>query len=638
MRNCGLMVAILLFGGVTSSFGLLRSELSEAARALLPDGSDGLIVRVKTGQIYKGVVESESETEIKLRVSKGGITASRTIQKADITAQKMTDVSSFFSAALLKLELDEKKGLSAKEYRDGIALFLEFIEKCPESKHLDAIRDRCRGFMVELKLQSKGLEKVEGEWLYPVAAAVRKFEVYGRQIEELGKRDDAKTNERVIKAVEMLTTDRRETARRLPKLTKDRVETLVGEQKFDEAVSEITAFLHFWIDQVVVVEGDERKDEGVLKEMDASYILQMEQFIMERYKAAGEGNAACPANVEVPGDMVFVPGGYFLMGKDGDDSSAIDFPVHIVYVSPFLIDKYEVSNAQYREFMEFLSKTRESWMEHPDAPPLKKHDPEGWKKKSLSADDQPVVGVDWFDAYAYAKWAGKRLPTEAEWEKSARGMDSRPYPWGESLKGVIINWSEGRRLLAKEMDRQNPPDLPDPIGAGFSCVRKKDLPPPPATSLREETWPVDKGLAPQAVKAVDAEMFIWEKGYVSPYGAHHMAGNAAEWVHDVYSKRYYGESPIIDPQGPESGKVHVHRGGSFLADNQEDLTTFERSGMSPREMRSSRRSRMSVRERKKKIPYIGFRCAKTIPGLKAKRAEVDEEISFEALMRSIELD
>jgi formylglycine-generating enzyme required for sulfatase activity len=632
VKHIGLIAALAL-ALTSSSFGLLRSELSEAARSIIPAGEDGLLVKLKSGRIYKGVLVEEDETSIKLRTSKGGITATVPIQKADISAQKSTDVTRLLSAELLKIKLDEKNSLTPEEYRKGIALFLEFLKKCPDDMHAGEIRNRCRGFMLELKLQNEGLEKVEGEWLYPVAAAVKKFDLYGNQIETLEAREDARKNEKVRVAIEKLTTERRETARRLPRLTKDRVETLVAEKSFDEAVSEITAFLHFWIDQVVAVESGKQDTEKVLQEMDVSYILEMEQFIMDAYKQAGMGMDPCPEGVDLSGDMVYVPGGYFLMGKEGDDPHASDFPVHIVYVGPFLMDKYEVSNSEYREFVDFVTKTRESWMEHPDAPPLKKHEPEGWKDKSLSGDDQPVVGIDWFDAYAYAKWAGKRLPTEAEWEKAARGMDNRPYPWGDSLKGVMVNWTEGRRLMGKEMDRQNPPGLPDPISTGFSCVRKNDIPKPPPTTLRTQTWAVNKYLAPEAEKAVEAEMFIYDKEYPGPYGAYHMSANVAEWVQDRYSSSYYGESPIRNPQGPELGDKHVYRGGSYLSDNAEDLTTFRRPVIEPVNSRSR-----SLRK-KKEDAFIGLRCAKSIPGVnEPSESAVDDSISFEELIRSIKLD
>jgi hypothetical protein len=124
--------------------------------------------------------------------------------------------------------------------------------------------------------------------------------------------------------------------------------------------------------------------------------------------------------------MVFVPGGFFLMGRESSDSRQDDFPLRVIYVSPFLIDKCEVTNAEYRKFVEHVKKTGDSTMEHPDAPPLKEHGAEGWKHQNLAGDRQPVMArrtVPFFQrsdapvrapaTNATAMMTGKRMPLAA---------------------------------------------------------------------------------------------------------------------------------------------------------------------------------------------------------------------------------
>ena len=182
------------------------------------------------------------------------------------------------------------------------------------------------------------------------------------------------------------------------------------------------------------------------------------------------------------GDMVLIPAGEFLMGSnDGEDDEK---PVHRVYLDAYYIDKYEVTNKQYREFVEATGhKTPRQWGE----------------------DNHPVLYVSWEDAVAYATWAGKRLPTEAEWEKAARGgLVGKEYPWGDGIDSGKANYK-------------------DNVG---------------------KTTPV--GSYPP-----------------NGYGLYDMAGNVWEWCSDWYDDDYYANSPSKNPQGPSSASCRVRRGGGW---------------------------------------------------------------------------
>lgn len=187
------------------------------------------------------------------------------------------------------------------------------------------------------------------------------------------------------------------------------------------------------------------------------------------------------------GEMVRVPAGEFIMGADSGDSD--EKPVHRVFLDEYFMDKYEVSNSEY-----------EKCVTANVCSAYEKYD-------GLAAPKQPVVGVDWHQAEAYCKWSGKRLPTEAEWEKAARGANARTYPWGEGIDCSRSNYAE--------------------------CGLKKSQP---------------VGSYPSGA---------------SPYGALDMAGNVWEWVADWYDENYYKNSPPRNPTGPGPGKYRALRGGSF---------------------------------------------------------------------------
>jgi formylglycine-generating enzyme required for sulfatase activity len=204
--------------------------------------------------------------------------------------------------------------------------------------------------------------------------------------------------------------------------------------------------------------------------------------------------------------MAVVPAGEFTMGSVMGDAD--EHPVRRVYVDAFSMDRYQVSVGQYAKFLEATSQS---------APP-------DWSIMNKSRhQNRPVVNVDWADADAYCTWAGKRLPTEAEWEKAARGADGRTYPWGNELP------------------------------TGFHA------------NMRKDKWSDHYVLSPVG---------MYEEGK-SPYGIYDMAGNVWEWVSDWYDPDYYMSSPSKNPRGPLRGESKVIRGGSW-GSGPKDLRSSDR--------------------------------------------------------------
>jgi len=202
-----------------------------------------------------------------------------------------------------------------------------------------------------------------------------------------------------------------------------------------------------------------------------------------------------PVSTKPPeGSMVVIPAGEFTMGsQDGD---ADERPAHKVQVNAFSMDVYEVTVRQYAEFLR-----AEGF-----------HSPLDWNTMNQPTHQKyPVANVDWADAAAYCKWAGKRLPTEAEWEKAARGTDGRLYPWGN--------------------------DPPTPLHANYGKTGSHNY----------------EALAPVGT---------FENGK-SPYGIYDMAGNVWEWVSDWYDTDYYKNSPQQNPEGLPTGGFKVIRGGAW---------------------------------------------------------------------------
>ena len=180
--------------------------------------------------------------------------------------------------------------------------------------------------------------------------------------------------------------------------------------------------------------------------------------------------------------------------QDGGPDEA---PEHQVFLKGFFIDLKEVTQADYERYLSMTKRDR------PKVPVFEDD------VAKLVGQDYPVIAVTWNEAFGYCRWAGKRLPTEAEWEKAARGEGKRRYPWGDKFLAHVANVDgsdDGYKYLA-------PP-------GSFDTGR-------------------------------------------SPYGLYDMTGNVAEWVADTYDEQFYKKSPYRDPKGPETGDLKVVRGGSW---------------------------------------------------------------------------
>ena len=241
----------------------------------------------------------------------------------------------------------------------------------------------------------------------------------------------------------------------------------------------------------------------------------------------------------------------------------------VTLTASFALDRQEVTNGQYTRFLRQVRAGGDGPWRHPDQPAGKDHTPRYWKdynplladatyartapftRDTFKAPNKPVVGVDWFDAHAYCRWAGKALPTEAQWEKACRGTDGRRWPWGNRWRWGLCN-TGGEKA-----------------GADIRIKGK----------LKDGyIYPAPAGSFPKGRSA---------------YGCDDMAGNVAEWVADWYAAGYYAAAPAKDPRGPARGTHRVIRGGN--------------SQNSPSQVRCAARNHFEPEYR---AFNLGFRCAR----------------------------
>jgi formylglycine-generating enzyme required for sulfatase activity len=235
------------------------------------------------------------------------------------------------------------------------------------------------------------------------------------------------------------------------------------------------------------------------------------------------------------GELVLVPGGAFKMGDNFGDGLPRERPVHTVDVDAFYIGKFETTNGEWKKFRD------DAGYDDPKYWPGGRVSPKDmipyWTQANNhggatpDSDSYPVLGVNWDSAVAYCNWlsakTGKkyRLPTEAEWEKAARGTDQRRFPWGNEINHTFANYVETAKF---------------------------------DTGMKVGSFPAG----------------------ASPYGAMDMAGNVMEWCSDWYARDYYASSPGKNPKGPATGAYRVVRGGSFFVEAF-DVRTYARSAAWP---------------------------------------------------------
>jgi len=305
-------------------------------------------------------------------------------------------------------------------------------------------------------------------------------------------------------------------------------------------------------------------------------------FVLAAVTCGGLGDDLAVRVDDGFGVGVLVPAGQFTMGDNYEEGNPRELPAHPVYVTSFYIGRCEVTNGEYLRFIEAGGYDNPYYWGAGGPGGITR--PRYWSDASRNGggipgnEDFPVIGVSWLEASAYCAWVSEatgeiyRLPTEAEWEKAARGGDfldgdalaqvpnpidpPRRYPWGNEIDGSTCNYL----------------DSGDPFDNGLTPVGYYD------GSLRGEFQTADNA---------------------SPYGAYDMSGNVYEWCSDYYSESYYREcleaGVVENPTGPRYGSIHPIRGSAA------QYETFK--------MRCAYRGAYRATARQ---PYIGFRWVREI--------------------------
>lgn len=315
------------------------------------------------------------------------------------------------------------------------------------------------------------------------------------------------------------------------------------------------------------------------------------------------GLVSAALSQEPPAGMALVPAGEYWQGRvyrtlieelDMHARARIDdLPAHVVYLDAFLIDKNEITNTEYQKFAEATGRAK----------------PWQWRRGNIPQGKEkfPVYNVNWEDATAYCAWAGKRLPTESEWEKAARaGTDRLRYPWGDQLLAPLPGRRGGgpaaQQTAVAAPNRDDPgtavpepsaaPNRDDPGTAAPAAPQPARGAPPPAQGGGRRGGGVGTKMAHYGV--ADGPMPV---GSFPPnaYGIFDMVGNIGEWVQDWYAVNYYSVSPERNPQGPATGQYRVIRGDTWAATDERNLAVnYRQFGWQTTQ-----------------APTVGFRCARS---------------------------